>query len=92
VCRQQVSSSFFRKDAACESYIMRTENAAVANSIAAAERRIEAIEVLCSIITGQAKAEHEALRAIRSALAAPVRDREDGDRAAPSDISADMLG
>ena len=67
-------------------------NAAVASGIAAAERRVDAIEILCSIITGQAKAERRELQAIRCALASPVPDQDDSERVPPGDISADMLG
>ena len=71
---------------------MQISNAVVATSIDAAFRRVDAIEVLCSIITGQPKAERRALQAIRSALVTPVSDSEDSERVSASDISIDMLG
>ena len=71
---------------------MPIEYAGIAASIAAAEQRVDAIEVLCSIITGQAKAERRELQAIRSAIdSPPVPDQEVREQVLPSDISAEML-
>jgi len=66
-------------------------NAAVASGIAAAERRADAIEVLCSIITGQAKAERRELQALRQAIVSSVPGHEGSGRLPPGDISPEML-
>jgi hypothetical protein len=66
-------------------------NAAIARCIAEAERRVDAIEVLCEIITGQVKGERRELQAIRAALAAPVPGPEGSGQVAPGDTSIAML-
>jgi hypothetical protein len=63
---------------------------AVARCIAEAERRVDAIAVLCEIITGQVKGERRELQALRSALASPVPGHESGSVAA-EDIGPAML-
>jgi len=66
-------------------------NAAIARCIAEAERRNDAIEVLCEIITGQVKGERRELQILRAALATPVLGHEETRQMAPGDISPDML-
>jgi hypothetical protein len=59
----------------------------VARCIAEAERRVDAIEVLCEIITGQVKGERRELQELRSAIAAGQ-----SPGATPSDIFVEALG
>jgi len=65
---------------------------AVAACIAAAEQRVDAMQVLCEILTGQVKAERRQLEEARAALAstAPPGHGEPGC-AAPGDTSLAML-
>ena len=63
----------------------------VAQCIAEAERRVDAIEVLCEIITGQVKGERRELQAIRSALAAPIPVHEERSPVAAGAIEPAML-
>lgn len=65
--------------------------AAVANSIADAEKRVDAMQVLCEILTGQVKGERQQLARIKAALASPVPGHEAGSQGAPGDISPEML-
>jgi hypothetical protein len=60
--------------------------------IAEAEKRIDAIEVLCDIIRGQVRAERRELWAIRSAIASPAPSQSAIGQGAPGEISANMLG
>ena len=66
-------------------------DAAVAGSIADAEKRVDAMQVLCEILTGQVKGERQQLARIRAALASPAPG-EAGSQVAPGDISPEMLG
>jgi hypothetical protein len=66
-------------------------NSAITSGIAAAERRVDTIEVLCSIITGQAKAERRELQALRQAIASSVPVQEGSGPLPPGDISPEML-
>jgi hypothetical protein len=66
-------------------------NAAVTSGIAEAERRVDAIEVLCSIIIGQAKAERRELQALRQAITSSVPGPDGSGQLPPGDISPEML-
>jgi hypothetical protein len=69
-----------------------SSSAAVSNSIAEAEKRVDAMQVLCEILTGQIKGERRQLQEVRAALASPappVRG-EPGD-VAPGDTSLALL-
>jgi len=63
----------------------------VARCITEAEKRIDAIEVLCEIIRGQVKGERRELQAIRSALTAPGSYQEQAGSAAVGDAALAML-
>ena len=65
---------------------------AVVACIAAAEQRVDAMQVLCEILTGQVKAERRQLEEARAALASPAPPGH-GDQAimAPGDSSLAML-
>jgi hypothetical protein len=67
-------------------------NAAVANSIADAEKRVDAMQVLCEILTGQVKGERRQLARIKAALASPVPGPEASGQGEPGGISPEMLG
>jgi len=65
-------------------------NAAVMVCIAEAEKRIDAMQVLCEILTGQVKGERRQLEEIKSAIGSPSAHEERG-QAASGEISAAML-
>jgi hypothetical protein len=69
---------------------MQIENTAVAQDIAAADKRLETLGVLCSILCGRIEASRRDLRQIRSDVASAQRRQED-THAAAAEISADML-
>jgi hypothetical protein len=69
---------------------MGTNDSAVAKSIAAADKRLDNMSVLCGILAGRIEASRRDLRQIRSDVAAAQKHQEQG-HAVPSDISADML-
>lgn len=68
-----------------------SSNTTVSRCIAEAEKRLEAIDVLCSIISGQVKGERRELQAIRAALATPVPGPEGSGQVAPGNTSLAML-
>jgi hypothetical protein len=59
----------------------------IARCIAEAEKRADAIEVLCEIITGQVKGERRELQELRTAIAAGK-----SPDATPPDVFAEALG
>jgi hypothetical protein len=67
-------------------------DAAVANSIADAEKRVDAMQVLCEILTGQVKGERQQLARIKAAIAFPVPGTEASSQGTPDGISPEMLG
>jgi hypothetical protein len=69
-----------------------SNKSAVAACIAAAEQRVDAMQVLCEILTGQVKAERRQLEEAKAALdsPAPPGHGEPGC-AAPGDTSLAML-
>jgi hypothetical protein len=67
-------------------------DAAITICIAEAERRVDAMQSLCSVFLGQVKAERRQIEKIKGILAAPVPDHEQSGQAAPGDISPEMLG
>jgi len=69
-----------------------SNESAVAACIAAAKQRVDAMQVLCEILTGQVKAERRQLEEAKAALAfpAPPGHGEPG-YAAPGDTSLAML-
>jgi hypothetical protein len=69
---------------------MPTDNAAVAKTIAAADARLDAMSVLCGILSGRIEASRHDLRQIRSDVASAQRRQEDS-RAVAAEISADLL-
>ena len=69
---------------------MSTDNAAIANSIAAADKRLETLLVLCGILSGRIEASRRDLRQIEADVASAQRRQED-TRATAAEISADML-
>jgi hypothetical protein len=65
---------------------------AVANSIAEAEKRVNAMQVLCEILTGQVKGERRQLEEIKSAIASRVHGSgANAPAVPPGDISPEML-
>jgi hypothetical protein len=69
---------------------MPTNNAAIAKSIAAADRRLETLSVLSEILSGRIKASRQDLRQIRSDVAS-AQVRQEDPHAAAAEISAEML-
>ena len=67
-------------------------NAAIADSIAEAEKRVDAMQVLCEILTGQVKGERRQLEEIKAALASHVPGHPERGQVASGDISPEMLG
>jgi hypothetical protein len=66
---------------------------AVANGFVEAERRVNAMEVLCEILAGQVKGERRQLAEIKAALASPVPGSgANAPAVPPGDISPEMLG
>ena len=63
----------------------------VSRCIVEAEQRLGAIEVLCSIIVGQARAERRQLDELKTALASTAPGQQDGGQVAPSDTSLALL-
>lgn len=63
---------------------------AVTRCIAEAEKRLDAMQVLCEILTGQVKGERRQLAGIKAALASDCGHGEEGDMA-PGQISPNML-
>jgi hypothetical protein len=63
---------------------------AVARCIAQAERRVRAMQVLCEMLVGQAKAESRQLAEIKSAIAA-TGEKPQSSSGAPGDSSLAML-
>jgi hypothetical protein len=66
-------------------------NAAVEVCIAGAEKRVDALEVLCGIFLGQVKAERRQLEKIKAALAPPVPGPEASSQGGPGDTALGML-
>lgn len=66
-------------------------DAAVSNSIAEAEKRVDAMQVLCEILTGQVKGERRQLQEIKAALNSSP-GHEERRQVAPGDISPELLG
>ena len=65
---------------------------AVAACIAAAEQRVDAMEVLCDILEGQLKGERRQLEEAKTALASPAPPGHgEPGYAAPGDTSVEML-
>ena len=70
---------------------MSTENAAVANSIAAAGKRLESMSLLCEMLAGHVTRQRRELQTIQSALAGPAPGHKQSSQGAPGDISPEML-
>ena len=68
---------------------MATQDTAVANGFAAAERRLETLSVLCGICSGRIEALRQDLRQIRQSVATAQRPKGEGQ---PGEISPEMLG
>jgi hypothetical protein len=68
---------------------MPTINATIAADLAAADKRLDAMSVLCGILSGQIEGSRRDLRQIRSDIADTQR-RQEETQPAP-EISADML-
>jgi hypothetical protein len=66
-------------------------DAAVANGIAEAEKRIDAMEVLCEILAGQIKGERRQLDEVKEAIACTLQGRKEALEP-PGEIAPDMLG
>jgi hypothetical protein len=69
---------------------MWTDNAAIANSIAEADRRLEIMGILCGMLSGRIESSRRDLRQIRSDVASAQRRQED-THAVAAEISASML-
>jgi hypothetical protein len=65
-------------------------NIAVTRCIAEAERRVDAMQILCEMLTGQIKAERRRLEEIKSAIASTGGHEQRG-QVASGDIDATML-
>jgi Fic family protein len=68
---------------------MPTTNAAIAESLAAADKRLDEMSVLCGILSGRIEGSRRDLRQIRSDIAAAQKRQEETTAAA--EITADML-
>ena len=66
-------------------------NAAVAVCIAEAEKRVDALQALCSMFRGQVKAARRQLEEIKAALASPVPGHPERGQG-PGEISPSDLG
>jgi hypothetical protein len=66
-------------------------NAAIEVCIAEAEKRVDALQSLCSVFLGQVKAERRQLEKIKAALAPPVPGHEAGNQGPPGDGSLALL-
>jgi hypothetical protein len=64
---------------------------AVRQCIAEAEKRVDAMQVLCEMLTGQLKGERRQLQEVKAALASLVPGHEASGQVAPGDISPKML-
>ena len=69
---------------------MSNDNSAAAASIAAADKRLDNLSVLCGILAGGIDRARRNLRQIRTD-SATVQDREQKGHVAASSISTDML-
>ncbi len=63
----------------------------VAHFVAEAEKRVDAIEVLLSIASGQIAGERRQLQAIREALASTAPGHGESGQVSEGDISPEML-
>jgi chaperonin cofactor prefoldin len=63
---------------------------AVKRSIEEAEKRVDAMQVLLEILTGQVKGERQQLEKIKAAIAS-AHGKEGKELVAPVDISLEML-
>ena len=61
----------------------------ITRRIAEAEKRIDAMVVLCSVLLGQAKGERRQLEQLQAAITSPPA--EETGHARSADIEADML-
>jgi hypothetical protein len=69
-----------------------SNESAVAACIAAAEQRVDAMQVLCEILTGQIKGAGRQLQEVKAALASPAPPGHgETGYAAPGDTSLAML-
>ena len=66
-------------------------SSAVANGIAQAERRIDAMQVLCEILSGQLKGERRQLEEIKTSLASPALGQVESGPSGRPDIGPEML-
>jgi hypothetical protein len=73
-------------------YTMPTDNAAVAKSIAAADARLDAMSVLCGILSGRIEASRRDLRQIRADVASAQKRAEETHAAAAEISAADLAG
>jgi hypothetical protein len=69
---------------------MPTLNAAIAEDLAAADKRLDAMSVLCGILSGRIEASRHDLRQIRADVASDQKRAEE-THAAAAEFSADML-
>jgi hypothetical protein len=69
---------------------MPTLNAAIAEDLAAADKRLDTMSVLCGILSGRIAASRHDLRQIRADVASDQKRAEE-THAAAAEISADML-
>jgi hypothetical protein len=67
------------------------KDVAVAHCLAAAEKRIGAMEVLCEMLIGQLKGERRQIEELKAAIALPAPSREGRSQAEAGDISPEML-
>jgi hypothetical protein len=68
---------------------MPTLNAAIAEDLAAADKRLDAMSVLCGILSGRIEGSRRDLRQIRSDIADAQRSQEEPHAA--GEICPDML-
>jgi hypothetical protein len=68
---------------------MPIENSAVANSIAAAGKRLESMSLLCEMLAGQLERERRQYQEIEAALGS--HGNEARSQVAPGDIAPEML-
>jgi hypothetical protein len=90
-CRPRVLSISSKNGGSLDHYTMQTENA-VNQCLAEAERRIDAMEVLCEIFVGQLKGERRQLEEVKRSIAFTAPVHKESGRTAPGDIEPEMLG
>ena len=88
--RRRVLSSFSNPGGSLEHFPAMRTDIAVMRCIAEAERRVDAMQILCEMLTGQIKGERRRLEELQSVIASTGGHEQSG-QVAPGDIDATML-